>query len=181
MLVFEGDHDRAAALFRSALRRMPSHSQALYGLAHVLPEGSTERFDALAKATSLKPTYLGLLDLGDTFRTVRKDYEGVYKAYRQAREISPQDRGAYTKLADVCRKVGRPEEGSEWRAKWKKYRQSATPTVKKEVLEVELDPEGWTRCPACNRRFSVANSSVFKDGKHQCGQALSIRAPAART
>jgi tetratricopeptide (TPR) repeat protein len=175
MLVFAGDRTRAEELFRGALRAAPSHPQALYGLARLLPATSTERIDALARATAAKPTYLGLLELGDALRSVRNDPHGAYDAYHRAHELDRRDRDAYLKLADTCKSLGREEEAEEWRDKWQKRRQAARPRLKQKVLEVELDTKGWTRCPACNRRFSVANSGVFKDGRHQCGQALSIR------
>jgi tetratricopeptide (TPR) repeat protein len=175
MLAFAGDRRRAEELFRRALRLAPSHSQALYGLAWVLPATSSERIDVLASATASKPTYLGLLDLGDALRSVRKDYEGAHNAYLRAHELDPRDRASYTKLADICKRLGRLEEESEWRSKWQKRREAGRPEVKREALEVDLDPEGWTRCPACDRRFSIANSEVFKEGRHRCGQALSIR------
>jgi tetratricopeptide (TPR) repeat protein len=175
LLVFEGHRKRAEELFRAALREAPSHAQALYGLARLLPATSTERIDALARATATKPTYLGLLELGDALRSVRKDHQGAYDAYRRAHELDRRDREAYLKLADTCKSLGREEEEAEWRGKWQKRRQAARPRLKQQALEIELDTEGWTRCPACNRRFSVANSGVFKDGRHQCGQVLSIR------
>jgi len=175
MLVFQGDRRRAEMLFRAALRATPAHGLALYGLAKVLPETSPERIETLTAATTSKPTYLGLLELGDALRSFRNDYEAAYAAYRQAHELDPRDRGTYTKLADVCKKLGRPDEALQWRAQWQQRRQAGKPAVKARVLEVTLDPEGWTRCPACNRRFSVTNSGVFKDGQHRCGQALSIR------
>lgn len=175
MLVFQGDRQRAEQLFRAALRQAPDHGLALYGLAKVLPEASTERIEVLTAATTNKPTYLGLLELGDALRTLEQDYAAAYAAYRQAHDKDQRQRTAYTKLADVCKKLGRPDEASEWRAKWQAERQATKPRVKPRVIEVTLDSTGWTRCPACNRRFSVSNLGVFTDGRHRCGQALLIK------
>lgn len=174
-LVFKGDRARAEALFRSALQRSPQHPQALYGLAWVLPEKSTERIDVLAVATAARPTYLGLLDLGDSLRSVRRDYAAAHAAYSRAHEIDPRQRTAYTKLADICNKLGKPEAAAEWRAKWRQKRERDKPSVKGQALEVVVDSAGWTRCPACNRRFGIDNAGVFSDGRHRCGQALILR------
>jgi len=175
VLVFQGDRARAEALFRSALRLAPEHPRALYGLARALPEKSPEKIDVLAAATTAHPTYLGLLDFGDSLRSVKRDYEGAHSAYFRAHELNPKDRGAYTKLADICKKLGRTDESNEWRDKWQRVRSQAKPSLQKQVLEVEVDRAGWTRCPACNRRFSVGNAHVFSDGRHRCGQALVTR------
>lgn len=176
-LVFQGDSGRAEALFRSALRLAPEHPHALYGLARALPDESPERTDVLAAATSAHPTYLGLLDFGNSLRSVKRDYEGAYAAYSRAHALNPKDRGAYTKLADICKKLGRSDESNEWRDKWRQVREQGKPSLQTQPLEVEVDAEGWTRCPACNRRFTIGNAHVFSDGRHRCGQALVTRSP----
>src|SRR6187431_2794862 len=49
------------------------------------------------------------------------------------------------------------------------YRPVSTPA------EVEVGPDGWTRCPNCRRRFKVADENVYKDGRHtKCGQTLAL-------
>ena len=175
VLVFQGDSARAEALFRSALRLAPEHPHALYGLARALPDKSPERVDVLAAATTAHPTYLGLLDFGNSLRSVKRDFEGAYAAYLRAHELNPKDRVAYTKLADICKKLGRADESNEWRDAWQRVREQGKPSLQRQVLEVEVDAAGWTRCPACNRRFSVSNAHVFSDGRHRCGQALATR------
>jgi len=179
-LVFQGDRGRAEALFRAALERSPEHPQALYGLARALPEKSIERIERLTVATTARPTYLGLLDLGDSLRSVGRDYRAAYAAYSRAHELDPRQRTIYMKLADICTKLGKPEAATEWRAKWQQRRERDKPSVKGQALEVVVDTAGWTRCPACNRRFGVDNAGVFADGRHRCGQALTLRPASLR-
>ena len=175
MLVFQGDHARAEALFRRALKHTPGHWRALYGLARALPQASMERIDVLTAATAAHPTYLGLLDLGDSLRSIAKNYEGAHSAYSRAHELDPRQRTTYTKLADICKKLDRPEEAAEWRARWQRIREAGKPSIEPGAVEVEVNEVGWTRCPACNRRFSVDNTHAFSGGRHRSGQALTLR------
>lgn len=178
-LVFEGDRSQAERFFRSALEVSSDHSRALYGLASVLPERSRERVDFLRRASEKRPTYLGLLDLGDAQRSVAKDFAAAYQAYRAANQLNPREKGAYMKLADLCRRMDRPDEAAEWSAAWKARREAGKPKLQKGALQVEVDSDGWTRCPACNRRFSVRSSRVFVDGRHRCGQQLAMKPDSA--
>jgi hypothetical protein len=65
---------------------------------------------------------MAALDLGDLYRTHRKNYARAYELYVLAQGISPRDKGSYLKLQDICKKLGRPEEAEVWKARWKEHR-----------------------------------------------------------
>lgn len=43
------------------------------------------------------------------------------------------------------------------------------------VLPLDVNVEGWARCPKCNFQFQVSDKNVWLDGRHKrCGQKLSL-------
>jgi tetratricopeptide (TPR) repeat protein len=118
-LVSAGDQRSAEYYYRLALQADPDHFGALRGLARVLPDAAVERLSVLERAVSLQPNCLILIDLGDFYRTHRKDFPLAYDTYRRAQEQSPRDKTAYQRLNDVCRRLGRVDEAAEWSARWK--------------------------------------------------------------
>jgi len=118
-LVSAGDRPSAEYYYRLALQSEPNHFSALRGLAEVLPEGSDERLSVLERAAALQANSLVLVALGDFYRSHRKDFTRAYESYRRAQEQSPRDETAYRRLNDICRRLGRPEEATEWSERWK--------------------------------------------------------------
>ena len=59
-----------------------------------------------------------LLDLGDFYRTYRKNFSLAYDLYRRAQEQNSRDETAYRRLNDICRRLGRADEAGEWSAHW---------------------------------------------------------------
>ena len=118
-LVSAGDRPSAEYYYRLALQADANHFGALRGLARVLAVAADERLSVLERAASLQPNYLVLIDLGDFYRTHRKDLPRAYDTYRRAQELSPRDKTAYQRLNDVCRRLGRAEEAAEWSARWR--------------------------------------------------------------
>lgn len=118
-LVSEGDREGAERHYRLALDMDSSYSPALLGLAELLRPQSDERLKLLERAADAGPTYLGLVELGDFYRSVRKELGRAHATYLQAMERKPRDGTAYQKLQDVCRRMGKDDEAREWSRKWK--------------------------------------------------------------
>jgi len=118
-LVSEGDQPSAEYYYRLALQTEPDHFGALRGLAEVLPDDADERLSVLKRAAGLQPNYLVLVALGDFHRSHRKDFTRAYETYRRAQEQSPRDETAYSRLNDICRRLGRPDEAAEWSERWR--------------------------------------------------------------
>ncbi|MCC6132576.1 MAG: tetratricopeptide repeat protein [Acidobacteria bacterium] len=126
-LIREGDRQGAELFYRKALAHNPNHPRALKGLAHVLPDNAEERRLVLEHLAAVQPDYLGLLDLGDFYRSHRKDFQRAYELYRQAQTLDPRDKGSYLKLQDLCKQLGHAEEALEWRSRWQEQRRTRPP------------------------------------------------------
>ncbi|MBI1370628.1 MAG: tetratricopeptide repeat protein [Planctomycetes bacterium] len=113
-LVFQGDRASAEQYYRRALEVNPNHFAALKGLADVLSNKADEWRDVAERAIAVQSDYLLLLELGDFYRTVRKEYPQAYEFYKRANEHRPRDKDAYRKLGYICRKLNRLEEAKEW-------------------------------------------------------------------
>ena len=118
-LVSEGDRVGAERHYRLALEKDADYSPALLGLAELLQPQSEERLTLLKRAADVSPTYLGLIELGDFYRSVRKEPELAHATYLQALQRRPKDGTAYKKLQDLCSRMGRNDEAKEWSRKWK--------------------------------------------------------------
>jgi len=118
-LVSQGDLTSAEYYYRLALKADPRNIKSLRGLADILPEKSVERIEFLELAVQLQPGTVILIELGDFYRTNRKDYNRAYETYRRAQEHAPRDETAYRRLMDICRKLGKPGEANEWSERWK--------------------------------------------------------------
>jgi tetratricopeptide (TPR) repeat protein len=118
-LVSQGDVRNAEHYFRLALQADPKNLKALLGLSRLLPKSSDERLEVLERSVAVHGGTLNLVDLGDFYRSERKDLERAYACYKQAQEHSPLDKTAYMRLNDVCRRMGRVHEAKEWSARWR--------------------------------------------------------------
>ena len=118
-LVSQGDRRSAEYYYRLALQHDPDYFAALKGLADTLSEKSEERCELLERAVAKQPGALILVDLGDFYRTYRKDFHRAYELYRQAQEHAPKDKTAYQRLSNMCRRLGRPDEAKQWAEKWR--------------------------------------------------------------
>ena len=50
------------------------------------------------------------------------------------------------------------------------------PAVELPSRTVAVDAGGWSRCPACNRRFKTTDKHAFANGRHvRCGQLLEFQ------
>jgi len=117
-LIKQGDRVSAEKYYRLALQSDPNYAGALRGLAEVLPRGADERLLVLERAATLQPNFMVLIDLGDFYRTHRKDFSRAYNTYCRALEQNPRDKTAYLRLNDICRRLGRPDEAKEWSERW---------------------------------------------------------------
>ena len=118
-LVSKGDLKSAECYYRLSLQHDPTNIKSIRGLADILPEKSDERLALLERAVELHPGTLVLIDLGDFYRTHRKDYHRAYELYCQAQKHAPRDETAYRRLNDICRRLERPDEAKEWSVRWK--------------------------------------------------------------
>ena len=118
-LVSEGNSKAAEHHFRLALDRDPHHFASLYGLSQLLPERSDERFELPRRAISIREDVMVLNDLGDYYRSVKKDLASAYDCYSRAVADRPRDETAYKKLRDLCRRMKRTDEAKEWSSRWK--------------------------------------------------------------
>jgi tetratricopeptide (TPR) repeat protein len=118
-LVSQGDRRSAEAWFRRALACDANNVRALWGLAELLPEKSSERLDLLERSVAVQPGILNLVALGDYCRTHLKDLQRAYALYCQAQQHAPRARTAYDRLKDICRRLGRGGEAKEWGQRWK--------------------------------------------------------------
>lgn len=118
-LVSQGDLRNAEHYFRLALQADPKNLKALSGLACLLPKSSEERLEVLERSVALHAGLMNLVDLGDYYRSQRKDLERAYSLYRQAQESSPLAKTAYMRLNDICRRLGRLDEAKEWSERWR--------------------------------------------------------------
>ena len=123
-LVSEGNSKAAEYHYRLALDCDPHHLASLYGLSQLLPEKSEERFDLLRRATSIREHVMALNDLGDYYRSVKKDLDSAYDCYSRSVAHSPKDQTAYAKLQNLCQRMGRPDEAREWSSRWKEVNAS---------------------------------------------------------
>ena len=119
MLVSKGDRRSAENYFRLALQADPKNLKALLGLSRLLPKSSEERLEVLERSVAVHAGVVNLVDLGDYYRSQRKDLERAYSLYKQAQEFSPLDKTAYMRLNDVCRRMGRDDEAKEWSERWR--------------------------------------------------------------
>jgi tetratricopeptide (TPR) repeat protein len=122
-LVFQGDRQGAEKYFRLALQADPNNPRALWGLARLLPIKSVERRELLDRSVTVLPGTLNLLALGDTYRSQFADYQRAYDVYKRAQEHAPRDKTAYMRLNDLCRRMGRLEEATEWSRRWQEAKQ----------------------------------------------------------
>ncbi len=118
-LISQGNRRSAEYYYRLALQHNPRHFTSLRGLADVLPQSSTERCEILEKAVSIQPDTVMLIDLGDFYRSVQKNYDRAYETYKNAQSHAPKDQTAYLRLDDLCRRMGRDDEAKEWSGRWK--------------------------------------------------------------
>ncbi|MCC9645026.1 hypothetical protein LOC71_22340 [Rhodopirellula sp. JC740] len=123
-LVSKGDLKSAESYYRLALKHDPSNIKSIRGLVDILPEKSEERLALLESAVELQPGTLVLIDLGDFYRTHRKDYQRAYELYCKAQNHAPRDETAYRRLNDICRRLERPEEAKDWSERWKEAKKS---------------------------------------------------------
>ncbi|HEX5442260.1 MAG TPA: hypothetical protein VFW87_00465 [Pirellulales bacterium] len=117
-LVSEGDRTGAERYFRLALEADPNNPGALWGLAKLLPDGSSERQQLLETLVTVQPRTLSLLALGDLYRSRLGDNDRAYGLYKQAQQHAPRDETAYLRLVDICRDMTRPEEAAMWSERW---------------------------------------------------------------
>jgi tetratricopeptide (TPR) repeat protein len=119
-LVSQGDRTNTERYFRLALQANPKNLKALFGLSEILPESSAERRELLECALLQQPkSFKILLRIGDYYRSELKEFSLAYDIYRRLQESDPKDKTPYLRLNDICRKLGRPEEGEEWSQRWK--------------------------------------------------------------
>ncbi len=118
-LVSRTDRQNAEYYYRLALSINPSHIGALRRIVDYLPDKSDERRAFLERAVEIQPGTITLIDLGDYYRSVQKDFERAYSLYCQAQQFAPKDQTAYLRLNDICRRLDRPDEAKEWSQKWK--------------------------------------------------------------
>jgi tetratricopeptide (TPR) repeat protein len=127
-LLSQGDRRGAEQFFRRALTSDPDYPRALRGLAKTLPDTADERREVLERALAVSPDLLTILELGDFHRTVRRDYAKAQELYERAVAHTPQDKSAYLKLIDLCRRSGRPDEAASWSTRLKERAKVGTPT-----------------------------------------------------
>lgn len=118
MLVSQGDLRGAEYYFRLALQADPENARALSGLSELLPDSCDERLELLERSVRVLPTTLNLVALGDYYRSQLRDFEHAHSLYKQAQEHAPRDQMAYSRLSNLCRRMGRPEEAKEWTQRW---------------------------------------------------------------
>lgn len=118
LLVSRPNQQSAEHYYRLALQVDPRHLRSLRGMSDVLPDKSDERLAVLELAAEVGPGTITLIDLGDFYRTHRKDYESAYRIYRRAQSHAPRDETAYRRLNDICRRLERPDEAKDWSARW---------------------------------------------------------------
>jgi tetratricopeptide (TPR) repeat protein len=118
-LVSRPDRQNAEYYYRLALSVNESHIGALRRIVDYLPDKSDERRTLLERAVEIQPGTITLIDLGDHYRSVQKDFERAYSLYCQAQQFAPKDQTAYLRLNDICRRLDRPDEAKEWSQKWK--------------------------------------------------------------
>ena len=123
-LVSKGDLQSAEYYYRLALQSEPNHIKSLRGLADILPDKSEERLDFLERAVQTQPGTLTLIDLGDFYRSHRKDYNRAYELYCDAQQHAPRVETAYRRLNDICRKLDRPDEAKGWSERWREARKT---------------------------------------------------------
>ena len=94
------------------------------------------------------------------------------------------------KFCHVCRGDGKEyfQEDGEWCVKpcdacqgkgsfQVKKHSEAEETALSQPLPLDVDDEGWTRCPRCNFRFMVTDPNVWLEDRHRrCNQKLVYKA-----
>ena len=118
-LLSKCDLQSAEYYYRLALQSDSNHIKSIRGLSELLPDKSEERLEYLELAAKLQPGTLTLIDLGDFYRTHRKDYNRAYDVYCRAQKHAPRDETAYRRLNDICRRLDRADEAKEWSERWK--------------------------------------------------------------
>ena len=115
------DRKAAESYYRKALELDPEHFNALAGLSRVLPERADERLAVLEKAVEIQPNYLLFIDLGDFYRSVRKDYSLARDCYESAWRMNPKDKTSYQKIWALCSITGDKAESEIWSERWREH------------------------------------------------------------
>lgn len=118
-LVFEPRRQDAIDAYEKAIDSDPNHVEAILGLADLLPEKSERRFELLTRVSQLQPRAATFVAIGDYYRSILKAPAKAYEQYALACEKAPRDETGYRRIADVCRRLGRPEEADAWCDKWR--------------------------------------------------------------
>jgi predicted Zn-dependent protease len=106
--------DQAAEQYRRLTEISPDDPSAWYGLGKSYESIATSAFESLRKASPKSPFVSALV--ADT-QVQRRQYRDAIGLYEQALKQSPNLHGVHAALAEIYRKTGHPESGSEEDAK----------------------------------------------------------------
>jgi tetratricopeptide (TPR) repeat protein len=107
--------------YRKSLELEPNLFRSLVGLSNILPKCAEEKLILMEKTVNIQSNYTLFIDIGDFYRSCKKDFEKAFVFYEKAWKRNPKDKSSYQRIWALCSITKDKATSEKWSQLYQQY------------------------------------------------------------